>query len=52
DAGVAVALNKPLIVVHPDEFQHALKEIDAAASAVARTTAQVGEILRYVTCQA
>jgi len=52
DAGMAVALNKPLIVVHPDEFQHALKEIDAAASAVARTTAQVGEILRYVTCQA
>ena len=52
DAGMAVALNKPLIVVHPDEFQHALKEIDAAASAVAQTTAQVGEILRYVTCQA
>ena len=49
DAGIAVVLNKPLIVVHPDEFQHALKEIDAAAYAVARTTAQVGEILRYVT---
>lgn len=49
DAGIAIALNKPLIVVHPDEFQHALKEIDGAACAVAQSTAQVGEILRYVT---
>ena len=49
DAGQAVALNKPLIVVHPAEFQHALKEIDAAACAVAETPEQVVEVLRYVT---
>lgn len=48
DAGMAVALGKSLIVVHPDEFQHALKEIDAAACAVASNTDQVIQILRYV----
>ena len=49
DAGIAAALGKPLIVVHPAEFDHPLKEIDAAAYAVARETAQVLAILRYVT---
>lgn len=49
DAGLASALGKPLIVIHPDEFQHALKEIDAAASAVASETSQVIDILRYIT---
>ena len=49
DAGIAATLNKPLIVVHPPEFQHALKEIDAAACAVAESISQVVEILRYVT---
>ena len=49
DAGIAATLNKPLIVVHPSEFQHALKEIDAAACAVAESISQVVEILRYVT---
>ncbi len=51
DAGAAVTLDKPLIVVHPPELQHALKEIDASASAVAETIDQVVEILRYVTQQ-
>lgn len=49
DAGCAAALQKPLIVVHPLELQHALKEIDAAACAVAESTQQVIEILTYVT---
>lgn len=49
DAGQAVALGKALIVIHPPEFQHALKEIDAAANAVAESTSQVVEILEYVT---
>lgn len=48
DAGVAAALGKPLIVLHPPEHDHALKEIDAAALAVARTCEQVVDILRYV----
>jgi YtoQ family protein len=49
DAGYAVALGKQLIVIHPPEFTHALKELDAAAQAVAETPGQVVEILEYVT---
>lgn len=48
DAGFAAALGKPLIVLHPDEFTHALKEVDAAALAVVREPQQVVQILRYV----
>ena len=48
DAGYAVALNKSIIVIHNDDQQHALKEIDAAASAVATDTKQVVRILKYV----
>ncbi len=48
DAGAASALGKPLIVVHPDEFQHALKEVDAAALAVTDDFSKVASILRYV----
>jgi YtoQ family protein len=49
DAGYAAALNKPLITLHPPEHTHALKEVDAAAMAVAETPEQVVEILKYVT---
>jgi len=48
DAGYANALDKKLIVIHPEEFIHALKEIDAAASAVVSTQAQVVEILKHL----
>ncbi len=48
DAGIASALNTPLIVMHADEHQHPLKEIDAAALAVTKTPQQVVEILSYV----
>jgi len=48
DAGVAAALGKPLIILHQDEHAHALKEVDAAALAVAERPAQVVEILNYV----
>ncbi|MCH8558353.1 MAG: YtoQ family protein [Balneolia bacterium] len=49
DAGYASALGKPLIIVHPEEFDHALKEVDEAANAVARDHHQVVDILEYVT---
>ena len=49
DAGFAVANNKSLIVIHTDEHQHALKEIDAAALAVVSENIQVVKILDYVT---
>ncbi len=48
DAGYASALGKSLIILQPPEHDHALKEVDAAALAVAREPAQVAEILRYV----
>jgi YtoQ family protein len=48
DAGYAAALGKSLIVLHGSEHQHALKEVDAAALAVAKEPAQVVAILRYV----
>jgi len=48
DAGYAAALGKSLIVMHGDDHQHALKEVDAAALAVVQEPAQVVDILRYV----
>lgn len=48
DAGYAAALGKSLIVIHGDDHQHALKEVDAAALAVCKEPNQVVEILRYV----
>ena len=48
DAGCAAALGKPLVILHPPEHAHALKEIDAAAEAVAETPEQVVAILDYV----
>ncbi|WP_372885255.1 YtoQ family protein [Shimia sp.] len=48
DAGYAAALGKSIIVLNPPEHQHALKEVHAAALAVAETPAQVVGILRYV----
>ena len=48
DAGLAVAQNKPLIVIHPPGLAHALKEVDAAALAVVEEPLQVVQILDYV----
>ena len=48
DAGYAAALNKSIIVIHNDEHQHALKEVDAAAAAVAKDQHQVVRIFKYI----
>ena len=48
DAGYAAALNKSIVVIHSDDHQHALKEVDAAASAVASDQKQAVRILKYV----
>lgn len=48
DAGYAAALGKSLIILHGPDHAHALKEVDAAALAVATKPAQVVDILRYV----
>jgi YtoQ family protein len=48
DAGYAAALGKSLIILHGPDHQHALKEVDAAALAVAEHPNQVVEMLRYI----
>lgn len=48
DAGYAAALGKPIITLHDTQFDHALKEINRAALATARTVDQVVAVLRYV----
>lgn len=48
DAGYAAALGKSIIVLSGPDHQHALKEVHAAALAVAEEPRQVVEILTYV----
>ena len=48
DAGYATALGKPIITLHAMEHDHALKEVDAAAYAVAREAEQVVQALAYI----
>ena len=47
DAGYAAALGKPIITLHDPELTHALKEVDGAALATARTPEQVVAMLKY-----
>lgn len=51
DAGYCAAKGKPYLVIHPEEFIHALKEVDNGAFAVANDNSQVVEILTYLTTQ-
>ena len=48
DAGYAAALGKSIVTLHPEQHDHALKEVDRAALAVARDPEQVVDVLRYV----
>jgi len=48
EAGYAVATGKSLITLHDAELTHALKEIDASATAVVEHPEQVVEILGYL----
>jgi YtoQ family protein len=48
DAGFAAALGIPYITLHPPEHDHALKEVDGAANAVAREPEQVVQALAYI----
>ena len=47
DAGYASAMSKSLIIIHSDENQHALKEIDSVAQAVVKNVDEVVKILNY-----
>ncbi|MGH1417266.1 MAG: YtoQ family protein [Hyphomicrobiaceae bacterium] len=48
DAGMASALGKSLIIMHGPNHAHALKEVDAAALAVAETVDEIVNTLKYV----
>ena len=47
DAGFAAALNKSLIIMHNDDHQHSLEEVDATALAVTKNVEEVVNILKY-----
>ena len=48
DAGYAAAMGTPYITLHPSEHDHALKEVDGAAQAMAREPSQVVDALAYI----
>ena len=48
EAGYAAALGTPLIVIHSEEHQHALKEVDAAALVVLDDPEKVVNTLNYI----
>lgn len=48
EAGMASALGKGLVIIHPKEFGHALKDLDVAANAVVETEDQVIKLLQYL----
>ena len=48
DAGYASALGKSLIIMHQDNFQHALKEVDASALAIVKNNQELLNIFKYV----
>ena len=47
DAGFCAAMGTPYVTLHDEAVNHALKEVDGAAQAVARTPDQVVKILKY-----
>ena len=52
DAGYAAALGKSLIIMHQDDYKHALKEVDASALATVKNNRELLDIFRYViTCK-
>ena len=48
DAGIASSLGKSIITLHDVSLDHALKEIDAIASAICRNEDQVVSTLNYI----
>ena len=48
EAGYAFALGKSLIVIHNEEHQHSLKEVDAMALVVLDDPLKIANILKYV----
>ncbi len=47
DAGIAIGLNKPLIIVRPENLIHPLKELSNKANVTVETIDQALEVLEY-----
>ncbi|WP_017185895.1 YtoQ family protein [Alkalibacillus haloalkaliphilus] len=47
DAGIAIGLNKPLILIHPDSLIHPLKELSNKANVTVETIDQAIDVLAY-----
>ncbi|OIU70886.1 YtoQ family protein [Rossellomorea aquimaris] len=48
DAGTALALNKPLILIRPEELHHPLKELSNKANVTCTSIEQATKILSYI----
>jgi YtoQ family protein len=48
DAGAALAAGVPVILVRPEEFIHALKELDAQADLTVETLEQAADAVAYI----
>src|SRR5690625_3859144 len=48
DAGIAIGLNKPLIIVRPESLIHPLKELSNKANVTVETIDQVIDVLNYL----
>lgn len=48
DAGAAVAAGIPLVLVRPEDFVHALKELDAQADLTVETLEQAADAVAYI----
>lgn len=48
DAGEAVAMNKPLILIRPKKLHHALKELANKAQVVVETEEQAIQAVQYI----
>ncbi|MDV2581260.1 YtoQ family protein [Alkalibacillus haloalkaliphilus] len=47
DAGIAIGLNKPLILIRPDSLIHPLKELSNQANVTVETIDQAIDVLAY-----
>ncbi|MGM8215658.1 YtoQ family protein [Bacillaceae bacterium W0354] len=47
DAGIAIGLNKPLILIRPESLIHPLKELSNKANVTVETIDQAIEVLQY-----
>ncbi|TCP32031.1 YtoQ family protein [Scopulibacillus darangshiensis] len=48
DAGEAVAMGKPLILIRPEKLHHALKELSNKAQVVVETEEQALQTIKYI----